>query len=204
MINAAHPLLTGILMSIFLVACAPTKSIDVWKAEGYSDPIHKVLVIAVTREESIREYFENILTNELNDRGVYAVPGYKVLPRNNAKIDKQTVLAAVEKTGVDKVLVARSIKRKEITNHQYGGMFFAPDAIYTDGWYSYYTGSMIYTEREYDTSYFTVATNLFELKTQKPVWSYLASVKVTDSRVGVVKDFVTLLVKELSASQLID
>ncbi|MEN8688341.1 MAG: hypothetical protein AB1Z51_08370 [Desulfuromonadales bacterium] len=204
MMSLANRLFAGIFLSCLLVACAPTKTIDVWKADGYQGHIEKVLVIAVAREEFIREQFENVLSNKLSDLGVYAVPGHKVLPQNSTKIDKQAVLAAVEKAGVDKVLVARSIKKEEIRNHQYGGMFFAPDAVYTDGWYTYYTGSIIYPEREYDTSYFTVATNLFELNNPKPVWSYLAQLRVESSKQGAVEDLVPMIVEQLNKSQLLN
>ena len=82
-------------------------------------------------------------------------------------------------------------------------MFFAPNAVYSDGWYTYYTGTMIYPEREYDTSYFTVATNLFEINNPKPVWSYLTQVRVEGSKQAAVEDFLPLLIQQLKDSQLL-
>ncbi|MBW2451086.1 MAG: hypothetical protein JRF07_01900 [Deltaproteobacteria bacterium] len=185
------------------VACAPVKTMDVWKDDGYSGRLNKVLIIAVTKEDSVREQFENILTNRLSDRGVIAIASHKVIPKSDKKPDKETVLTAVKETGANQVLVARSIGKKEISNHQPGGMFFAPNAVYSDGWYTYYTGTMIYPEREYDTSYFTVATNLFEINNPKPVWSYLAQVRVEGSKQAAVEDFLPLLIQQLKDSQLL-
>jgi hypothetical protein len=184
-------------------ACAPIKTLDVWKDEGYSEPLHKVLVIAVTKEGYIRNQFENVLSNQLNDRGVEAVPSYKVLPQSGEKLDRDTVVATIKELGIENVLVARAIDKKEITNYTPGGAYFAPTAFYSDGWYTYYSGVLVYSERAYDTDYVTVATNLFRLGYQKPVWSYLAQVKVTDSRQAAVNKFVPLIVQELDKSGLL-
>ena len=191
------------LITWLCVACAPVKSVDVWKADGFAGQLDKVLIIAVTREDSVREQFENVLTNRLTDRGVIAIPSYTIIPKSDKKLDKAAVLDAVDETGVNQVLVARSIAKKEIRNHQHGGMFFAPDAVYSDGWYTYYTGSMIYPEREYDTSYFTVVTNLFEINNPKPVWSYLSQVKVEGSKQAGVEALLPMIIKQLTDSQLL-
>jgi len=185
-------------------ACAPVKTLNVWKDERYSQPLHKVLVIAVTKQDYIRNQFENVLSNQLNARGIEAIPSYKVLPQPGAKLDRDTVVAKIQEMGIENVLVARPISKKEITNHTPGGAFFAPTAVYNDGWYTYYTGLLVYPERAYDTDYFTVSTNLFRLGNQKPVWSYLAQVKVTDSRQAAVNKFVPLIVQELDKSKLLN
>jgi hypothetical protein len=151
----------------------------------------------------IRNQFENILANKLTARGIEAIPSYKVLPQSTDQLDRETVVAKVKELGVGHVLVARSIKKSEITNHQQGGMFFAPSAMYSDGWYTYYTGSMVYAKKEYDTDYFTVAINLFALGNNKPVWSLLSQVRVEGSRQGAVTEFVPVIVKHLEESHLI-
>ena len=61
---------------------------------------------------------------------------------------------------------------------------------------------IIYSERAYDTDYFTVATNLFAVDSKKPVWSNVSQVKVTGMRRGAVNDFVPILVNVMVANQL--
>ena len=85
--SSANRLFVGILLSCLFVACAPTKTIEVWKADGYTGRVQKVLVIAVAREEFIREQFENVLSNKLSDLGVYAVPGHL---RGTFALDRNT------------------------------------------------------------------------------------------------------------------
>lgn len=95
-------------------------------------------MICVAREGYIRNQFENVLSNKLNSRGVEALPSHKVLPQSGEELDREVVLEKVRELGVDSVLVARSIKKKSVANHQDGGPLYVPTASYSDGWFSYY------------------------------------------------------------------
>lgn len=193
----------ALLLVVFAAACAPVKTLEVWKDPAYGQPMQKVLVIAVAQSETIRKQFENVLVNQLKARGIEGIPSYQTLPQPSAKLDRNTVVAKVQELAVDNVLVSRSIKKEEVVNHQMGGPFFAPSAVYNDGWYSFYSGSIVYPQIEYDTDYFTVATNLFALGNNKPVWSSLSQVRVQGSRQGAVNDLVPVLLQQLGESKLL-
>ena len=192
-----------LLLVTLTTSCAPIKTLDVWKEEAYTQSPQKVLVIARAQEKSVREQFENVLANQLSDRGVEVIRSYKVLPDLKAKPDRETVVAKVRELGVDSVLVARSISKKEITNHQYGGVVLGGSAVYTGGsWYGYSYG---YTyDKQYDTDYFTISTKLYDVGTEKPVWSYIAQVKVDGARQGAVNVFVPAIVEQLEGSELVN
>jgi len=192
-----------LLLVMLTASCAPIKKLDVWKEETYTQSPQKVLVIARAQEKSVREQFENVLANQLSDRGVEVIRSYKVLPDLKAKPDRETVVAKVRELGVDSVFVARSISKKEITNHQYGGVVLGGSAVYTGGsWYGYSYG---YTyDKQYDTDYFTISTKLYDVSTEKPVWSYIAQVKVDGSRQGAVNVFVPAIVEQLEGSELVN
>jgi len=192
-----------LLLVTLTASCAPIKKLEVWKEETYTQSPQKVLVIARAQETSVREQFENVLANQLSDRGVEVIRSYKVLPDLKAKPDRETVVAKVRELGVDSVLVARSISKKEITNHQYGGVVLGGSAVYTGGsWYGYSYG---YTyDKQYDTDYFTISTKLYDVGTEKPVWSYIAQVKVDGSRQGAVNIFVPAIVEQLEGSELVN
>lgn len=186
----------------FTTACAPVKNLEVWQDDAYSQPLKKTLVIAMSRQGYIRDQIENVLVNQLKTKGVDAIPSYKTLPQQGDKIDRDSVVAKVKELGVENVLVVRPISKDEITNHQYGGVILGGQAVYNNGWYGYSYG---YTyDREYDTDIFTVSTKLYDVTSQKPVWSYLAQVKVTDSRQDTVNKFVPLIVQELEKAKLLN
>ena len=193
----------SLLLVTLTASCAPIKNLDVWKDDAYTKPLEKVLVIVLAQEKSVREQSENVLANQLSDRGVKVFRSYKVLPDSTTKPDRQTVVAKVNKLGVDSVLVARSISKKEITNHQYGGVVLGGAAVYTDGgWYGYSYGRTY--DRQYDTDYFTISTKLYDVKSEKPVWSHIAQARVSGSRQGAVNELIPVIVKQLEESEVVN
>jgi len=199
-----YKLLLGLVMTVLFAACAPVKPLSTWKDEAYTGPLGKTLVIAVARQEYIRKQFENVLVDQLRTKGVEAIPSYEVLPAPSTRLDREAVIAKVNEIGVQNVLLARSIDKKEIVNHQWGGPFFAPTAVYSDGWYSCYEGFLVYPQIEYDTTYFTVAVNLFAIGNKKPVWSYLNQVRVGDARQKAINQFVPVVMQELVTAGLVN
>lgn len=192
-----------LLLLMLTAACAPVKTLEVWKAEDYTRQLDKVLVIVLTQKDKIRNQFENVLSDQLAKRGVDAISSHKVLPHTSEKPDRDVVVAKVKELGVTSVLVMRSISKKEITNHQYGGVMLGGVAIYSDdGWYGYSYGYSF--DRKYDTDFFTISAKLYDVDSKAPEWSYLSQVKVEGSREGAVNLFVPVLVKQLEDSQLVE
>lgn len=191
----------SLLLITLTTACAPVKTLDVWQDEAYTEPLQKVMVIVVSHQDNIRNQFENVFSEQLSKRGIIAFPSNKVLSRPIAELDRETVLEKIRELGVSSVLVARSIDKKEIINHQYGGVFYGGVAIYDNGWHTFAHGS--FYSKEYDTEYFIIATKLFEVGNKKPVWTDLSEVKVEGSRQGAVNEFIPVLIKQLENSQLL-
>lgn len=192
-----------LLCLVLVTACAKVKVVEVWKDDAYNERMGKVLVIAMANQEYIRKQFENVLGNQLADRGVEVVRSYNVWPQRVKEIDRQMVLDKVDELGVSNVLVSRSVQHEEITNYQDGGLHFAPTATYLDGWYSYATGTTGSREIAYDTDTLTVSTHLFALGNKKPVWSNLIELKIEDSRQDAVNQFVPLLVEQMELSEVL-
>ena len=191
----------SLLLVALTTACAPVKTLDVWQDEAYTGPLQKVMVIVVSQQENIRNQFENVFSEQLAKRGIIPFPSNKVLSQPIAELDRETVMAKIKELGVRTVLVARSIDKKEIVNHQYGGVYYGGVAIYDNGWHTYAHGS--FYSKEYDTEYFIIATKLFEVGNKKPVWTDLSEVKVVGSRQGAVNEFIPVLIKQLENSQLL-
>ncbi len=191
----------SLLLVTLTTACAPVKTLDVWQDEAYTGPLQKVLVIVVSHNDNIRNQFENIFSEQLSKRGIIAFSSNKVLSQPIAELDRETVLAKIRELGATNVLVARSIDRKEIVNHQYGGVYYGGVTVYDGGWHTYAHGS--FYSKEYDTEYFVVATKLFEVGNKKPVWTDLSEIKVVGSRQGAVNEFIPVLIKQLENSQLL-
>lgn len=203
-VRAIHlQMLTMLFLVCFVAGCAPIKKLEVWKDEAYTQPLQKVLVIALTQQAHIRRQFENVLSNQLVKRGVEAIPSYKVLPQSDEALDREMVLAKVRDLGIDSVLVARSISRKEVTNHQHGGVNMGGSAVSAnDAWYGYSYGYV--NNRQYDTNYLTISTKLYDVASNNPAWSYISQVRVSGSREAAVNLLVPTVVQQLVDSKLLE
>jgi len=186
--------------AILVCSCATTKTLDIWKDEQHTDTLKKTLIIAVARQDHIRNQFENVLTNHLTDRGVLASPAHKALPQLNKDTDPDTARSLVKKSGFANVLILRSIDKSEVTNRQAKGKGYSTTST---GWHSYYTRSHMRVKRSYDTEFFTLDASIYQIGETDPFWSYLSRVRVEDSRQMAVNEFVPVLVEQLADSDLL-
>ena len=107
------PLFALLLFAAF--GCASTTVTGVWTDENYKQtPIQTMMVIGVAKNPRNRNIFESAMVAELEKYGVKAIPSTKVL--GDQEINKETVAAAAEKSGVQTVLVTRlvAIKNEQV------------------------------------------------------------------------------------------
>lgn len=55
----------------------------------------------------------------------------------------------------------------------------------------------------YDAEFFTMVTNIYDVASEKLVWSYLSRTKVETSREGAINPFIETIMKQLEKSQLL-
>ncbi len=199
-----HGIIISLLLLLLVAGCSSIKTINEWKDTTYTKKLHTVLIIAVIEQDYMRDQFENFINLELNALGIASIPSYKVLPQHGTEISRDEVVEKVEQLDVDTVLVIRSIMKDSMTNYQPGGAYFATTGMYSDGWYTVYVGSVVFPVREYDIDYFTIATTLFDVQRNKPVWSDLSRIKVSGSRQAAINKFVPVIVDKLNESQLLE
>jgi hypothetical protein len=195
----------GLTLIVLATSCAPTKTLHVWKDDQYNQRLHKVLIIAVTKEEYMRDHFENVLAESLQTRGVEAVPSNKVLPQPGAKLEREAVVAKVRELGIGHVLVARSVSKKEVSQLNPGGIYFVPTDYYS-GWYGFYSDSFVAITvpgSAYDAEFFSIVTNVYDVRSEKLIWSYLSQVKVEGSKEGAINPFLDVLMKQLEDNKLL-
>ena len=105
----------GLVFVTLTTSCSSMKTRYVWKDDTYHQPLRKVLVIAVAELDFMRNHFENVLSQSLAARGIEAIPGNKVFPQTEGKLDRQAVLAKVRELGIESVLVIRTVSKKEVS-----------------------------------------------------------------------------------------
>jgi hypothetical protein len=195
----------GLAFLALMTSCAPTKTLHVWKDGQYNQRLQKVLIIAVTEQEYMRDHFENVLAENLEARGIAAIPSNKIFPQPGAKLDREAIAAKVREMGIGNVLVGRSVSKKEVSQLIPGGTYFVPVDYYND-WYGFYTDSFVAVTvpgAAYDAEYFNIVTNVYDARSEKLFWSYLAQVKVEGSKQGAINPFIDVLIKQLQDGKLL-
>jgi hypothetical protein len=191
--------LISLVVMLCTASCASTKTLHVWKDAGHSQKLGKVLVITIAELDFMRNHFENVLAQRLGDYGIDAIP------QLGAKPDREALVAKVREMGVENVLVGRVVSKDEYARLVPGGVYLVPVDYYS-GWYPFYSESFAMVGipgGAYDAEFFTLVTNIYDVKSEKLIWSYLARVKVETSREGAINPFIETIIKQLENSKLL-
>ena len=195
----------ALITCLFLVSCASSKVTSTWTDPKYrGSQYSNLLVIGAAEKENIRRSFEKKFVEKLEAAGVKAVGSSSVMSKDE-KIDKETILAVVEKTGADGVLLTHlvSVKDKEVPS---------PSGTYQSGAnYPYGLTPEIFsaTGSGSDSQYYStrvkvrLETNLYDVKTEQKVWSARSTTLNPKSDTALIDSVIEVLVKDLKKNRLI-
>lgn len=202
------------LASIFLFAtmlcsCASTSLVDTWRNPNLrATRLTKVLVVSITKKDSSRGVYEDVLASELGRHGVVAIAGHTVMP-SGVRTDAALLDQVVRKALADAVLTVQTIKvEQQTTVHPsyvtpYPGYWY-PTAFPTWNLYGYY-GSMAHYGPTYVSTYdiATMQVNLFDTTSGKLLWAATVESSEPENVVSVAKDLARLVIDSLVKEGLI-
>ena len=198
-------LLLWVAVMSFTVSCAPESTLHVWRNENYPQKMGKTLVIFVTDIDYVRNHFENLFAGRLGDSGVEALQGNRVMRQLGTRPEREAVVAEVRMLGIENIILARAVSKDEYSRLIPEDAYIVP-VDYNTGWNSFYTDSFsIVTDPliVYDAKYFTVVTNIYDVRSDMLVGSYLSQVGAETSRDKAVNLFIEMVLKELTRSKLL-
>ncbi len=194
-----------IMACLLISGCAGTKLKETYVDESLSGkPVSDVLVIAVTENERIRRSFEEKYVKQLVAEGIEAVSSADVVTvKKNNKLEKKAILEAVHKFKNDAVLITHllGIKDKEI--------YYPPHrsrGYYDYGYYGYYdyVFDYVHTPGYYKThTYVSLETNLYDVKTEKLIWSGVSETWDADTNKQLIKQVIAVVIKDLHKKHLL-
>jgi hypothetical protein len=185
--------------SFLFFSCTPTKIANTWKDDGYRGaPFSDFFVIGVAKQE-------NKFVEKLQAAGVQAVASSSVMPLDQ-KIEKEAILAAIEKLEIDAVLVTRlvSLKEKEIRSPSTSEDGSRDD--YQGRYYGDYSSAYGYTRQpeQYTTSVRVgLETKLYDAETEKLIWSATSKTANPKSKIKLFDSVIEALVRDLKRNKLL-
>jgi hypothetical protein len=198
-------LLLWVVGMLLTVSCAPNSTLHVWRDENYPQKMGKTLVIFVTDIDYMRNHFENLLAGRLGDSGVEALTGNTVMRQLGTRPECDAVLAKVGQLGIENIILARAVSKDEYSRLVPDKGYIVPMG-YNAGWNSFYTDSFaIVTDPlvVYDAQYFTVVTNIYDVRSDILVGSYLSRTGAEQSRDEAVNLLIEMVLEELTRSKLL-
>ncbi len=193
-----------VLTTVFLNGCSQTKVTSVWVDPEYQgDGIDNVFVVGVSKDGGLRRIFEDEFVSLFKERGVTATSSYRLVPDEDLR-DEKILDDKVNASGSDTILMTRLIDIRKDTQYVPPDYVYAPPPYYYGGWHGYYNRAYMvspgYTV-EYETA--VLETNLYDLKSDKLIWSARSDAP-TDGNIGKhIKDFARSIINQLAETKLI-
>ena len=192
------------VLASLLCSCAATSVKETWKAPDVHRPAGKIAVLAVDDRLLLRQGFENRLAGQLTKAGASARVTYNDLSLAEIKQDKRAAGDRFRSSGAETILIMRMVDATSTYRVvQPGGESYAAviTGIDSADWYGYYSVGFMNMATSYGNFKQRVAleTSLYDLKTEKRLWSALTLtvVKETMDRVGEMDPLVAKIIEAM-------
>ncbi len=175
----------AVIMLLFSGGCSSLKVVESWhKPAVEGRHYQKVMILGIARDEGKRSTFENLVADELSKHHVVAVPGNMVIPLLNMdKTTRAAIVAAVKASGCDAVLTTRATAVGESVVNQGG----AAAAVYGgDGAFGVFGANIISSHNDFLRA--TLQASLFDIATEKLVWSSTVTTSDADETAQVSRE----------------
>jgi hypothetical protein len=185
---------TGIMLfvSFLAVGCASTKMTQVHvNPDGASGPFDKLMVIGLGADEPARVEFESSVTEKLASQGVPSIPSNTQIP-SQKEVTTDSVREKAQADGVDGVLVTRVIDIKKESTYR-----LSETDTFNQWWEKYGSYSTVPVITG-ETKTFVIETKLFDVATEKPVYSSISESFAPKSREQIISELVPIMVNDLS------
>ena len=204
--------LTALLFPLAAGACSQSMKLVRSSVDPAFVPgsVKSVFVVGVSTNPIMRKEYENTFVTALQSSKLKVTPGSELIP-DIETVDKAAVKAELEKRGVTHVLVTRVVDRKQV--EQYHPPTYTTVGVGFGGYPGYYGGWGSYMSVGYSTmaspgyttlhTVVSVESNLYELATEKMVWTGLSEGYPDDNPMDSFRPYINELIYDMKAKKII-
>ncbi len=173
-------LLAAVALAGVLSGCVSTKLVRDWVDPEYRGPAYrKFLVMTVWEGARARRILEDQFVRQLEQRGVAAVPSYRLIPKDG-RVPREVVVKAMREAGADAVLLTLLRGTEERSQEYKGDPWFGSGGVvvakgkssYSAFWVGYQTPM-----EETDDTVWNLETRLFDARSEQLVWTGLTEAR---------------------------
>lgn len=191
-----------LIFGIFtLGGCSSSKLVQSWHEPAFQDkPLGKILVLGVFKNDLDRRLYEDSVVMALEKGKHQAVTGYSLMPNPSDYDEKEEIIAAVQKTNADAVLIAtlKGVGKEE--KYIPPRVSYEPMMGFGHGMYDYYAVSynrVVTPGYTVTNTVVRLEVTVFSVKTKKMVWAGATRSVNPDSRKRLVKETTGLIVGDM-------
>ncbi|HZD40506.1 MAG TPA: hypothetical protein VE131_07280, partial [Terriglobales bacterium] len=194
------------VLSLMLVitGCASNRIVTQWSNPDYAErPIHRIMVIGISEQTSVRRGFEDQFVQQLRAAGYGAVASYRYIPENG-KVSEARLKRALERSDADGALITRLVRVEEKTRFSPGYYYHEPFAFHGFyGWYSHAWNGFYEPPREYHYNVYVSETTLYDLSKDEVVWAATLRTKETENFKEAVEDYAQTVIEALKSKNVL-
>jgi hypothetical protein len=173
-------------VAALLCSCAATSVKKTWKSPDCRGPVGKIAVLTIDDRGLLRQGFENRFVRYLTKSGASALVTYELLSLAEIKQDKQAAAERLRVSGAEALIILRladsasAFQEVRSGRERYGAMITGIENL---GWYDYYSIGFMDMGTTYGSlkQWVYLETTLYDLKTEKRVWSGLTQTVVKEN-----------------------
>ena len=189
-----------LLLSSFLVACASTSLMESWKQAELKRTYQHLMIIGISDSQQTRQIYEKYFVARLKKRNMTATPSYTLI-NSKQKIERDTVMAAIQDTDIDSVLVSYLVsadiefkQRDSPLNTGYSGSAES----------SQISATIVSNRGQSRTDeIYVIKSDFYDVQSKKLVWSARTKTVGPESVDVAIKETTSLLIKELYSDEVL-
>lgn len=188
-------------MMVLLFGCSTSRITHAWKDKDVQPAMYnKVMVMGLVKEadHALLDRLEKHFTGDLNELGYTGVSVFEQYgPKAFEGLNEQTAISKLRDAGADAVITIVLLDKSRERYYVPGKVYYSPYAVHSGNLWGYYNTmyGRIYSPGYYqeNTKYFW-ESNLYDLKTNKLVYSIQTESFDPSSREGLAHEYGKLIV----------
>lgn len=185
-------------LTLGLGGCATTRVEAIWSNPEYAGKAvgGRMLVVGVTRDETVRRLYEDAMAMRLRAHGVDVVRSYNLIGGRLSDTDGSVLLGAAKQAGAARILSTALVARTHVQRVEVETL--PPPGWSYYGWYGYYWPYGYTRTETRDFDRYIASTTLTQVGSGTVYWSARTRSDVAGRIENEVDDFVSVMVDTLS------
>jgi hypothetical protein len=187
-------LIIMLVMAVAIASCSNTSLIENWKETEAGRVYKHLMIIGVSDSQQTRQLYEKYFVAELKKRKITATPSYQLIS-SKQEINRETVVAAIQGTEIDAVLVSYLVTADSEIKHRDSPL----GASYSGTAEGSEISATIVTNRGRSSSeeVFVLKNDLYDAQSKTLVWSVQTRTVAPESIDEVITEVTALLIDRM-------